>query len=67
MVCCLCGKADVSGSGPIPEKSQAIQTIIACTNIKPFNPGNPPKSLPPAESLPEKSTTDEISAATHHF
>lgn len=42
MMFCLCCKTDVSGSGPIPEKSQTIQSIIACTNIKPFNPEKNP-------------------------
>lgn len=60
MMVCLCDKADVLGSGPIPEKSQTIQSIIACTNIKCLNSGTSPpcllpKCLLPAESLLRKA------------
>lgn len=64
MVCCC--KAAALGSEPLPEKPQTIQSIIACRNIKPFYSGA--SQIPPSvETLPEKSATNKISAATHHL
>lgn len=65
MLCHLCCKTDVSGGGPVPEKSQFRASSHAQTRN--LSTQNPPKPLPAAESIPEKSTTDKISVATHHL